>query len=228
MPSSRRLKATGLAALLALLIIFYITHGESSTHNSPFYTRTVAAIKARESAEARRDILAEEKQRLQRVEKVEIEHKVAMSAAKAEESAKTTSNSRLGAGNPYDQKPIAPDAAKPIAGRKMMGDGKVVHDSSGKATDDDGVAKVGNIPSQSSKAAVHESEEDKRAEAELNDILRKGPVIIFSKTYCPFSKKAKVSRINRLMAVCANILTYDAANITRRLLHHSSTICGGA
>ena len=198
MPSSRRLKGAGLIALLTVLVVFYVTRGASSTHNSPFYTRTVEAMKARQSAEARKDILAEEKQRLSRVEKLEFEHKVAMSVAKAEDDPKTTTTSTLGNGNPYDQKPVLPASVggKPVAGRKMM-DGKVVHDDSGKANDDDGVAKVGNVGPQSSHAVVSDTEEkeQKRAELELNDILKKGPIIIFSKTYCPYSKKAKVGSV---------------------------------
>ena len=67
------------------------------------------------------------------------------------------------------------------------------------ATDDnDGVAKVGNIELKASGAALgdstsEETEEEHRVESELNDILKKGPIIIFSKSYCPYSKKAKVS-----------------------------------
>ncbi|KAF2395551.1 glutaredoxin, partial [Trichodelitschia bisporula] len=38
---------------------------------------------------------------------------------------------------------------------------------------------------------VPETKEKQRAKDELNDILKRSPIIIFSKTYCPFSKKAK-------------------------------------
>ncbi|KAK3725243.1 hypothetical protein LTR37_000754 [Vermiconidia calcicola] len=192
MPSSRRLKATTLLALLTICIMVYITHGASSTHSSPFYTRTVEAIRERQSAESRADMLAEEKQRLERVERLEREHNVAMGVAREEAQ--------------EGQKPILPAPApqqedagkllegngKSVAGRKIMPDGKVVHDKSGKESDDDGVAKVGNVGPQSSKhAVVGEREEDFGVQDALNEILRKGPIIIFSKSYCPFSKKAK-------------------------------------
>ncbi|KAL2872201.1 glutaredoxin [Aspergillus lucknowensis] len=36
-----------------------------------------------------------------------------------------------------------------------------------------------------------EEEEEKEVKAELNGILKRSPVIIFSKSYCPYSKKAK-------------------------------------
>ncbi|KAK0628476.1 thioredoxin-like protein [Bombardia bombarda] len=39
--------------------------------------------------------------------------------------------------------------------------------------------------------AVPETEEEHAIETELNSILKKSPVIIFSKSYCPYSKKAK-------------------------------------
>ena len=67
MPSSRRMKITGLIALLTVLIIFYVSNGAKNTYISPFYTRTVEAIKNRQDAEARQDIIAEEKARLARV-----------------------------------------------------------------------------------------------------------------------------------------------------------------
>ncbi len=197
MPSSRRLKTTGLIAILVILIIFYVTNGARSTHNSPFYTRTVAAIKARQEAQARGDIIAEEHQR--RVEKVEREHKVAVAASAAHgEDAKPPPRTTNKA-DPYDQQePIvgriqSTGLARPVAGRKMMGDGKVVQ---GKAGDDDGVAKVGNVAPKSSHAVIGGSKEvteEDKVEAAFDEILKKGPIIIFSKSYCPFSKKAKVS-----------------------------------
>lgn len=36
-----------------------------------------------------------------------------------------------------------------------------------------------------------ESEEDREIDATLSNILKKAPVVIFSKTYCPYSKRAK-------------------------------------
>lgn len=154
-------------------------------------------MKDRESSQDRTSILAEEKRR---VEQLGREHKVAMDAAKPDAAPPTvpTQATDLGDRNPYDQKPIAPGAVsgRPVAGRKMMADGKVVE--SNKANGDDGVAKVGNVgPQTTHHTAPGESEEDKEKreiEATLNDILRKGPIIIFSKSYCPYSKKAKVSR----------------------------------
>ena len=200
MPSSRRVKVAGLAALLTVCIIFYITNGASSTHNSDFYTRTVTAINERQSARAREDVLAEERQRLARIERVEKEHNAAISAAQAQET-QPSSHGRAGP----EQNPVLQDVkgaasqgadGLSVAGRKYIKDGKVVTYKSSDDKENDGVAKVGNVEPQSSHAAVGdktETEEDHQVTSALNEILRKGPIIVFSKTFCPFSRKAKVS-----------------------------------
>ena len=203
MPSSRRMRVTGLVALLTVCIIFYITNGARSTHNSPFYTRTVAAIQDREAAEARKHAFSEEKERSERQQRIQREHEAALSGAVPQAT-------RPGPAGPQ-QKPIAPETAsksgsggKSVAGRKMMSDGKVVHGALPKDSDD-GVARVGNIGPQSSHAVVEKESEEHKVQDTLNEILKKGPIIIFSKSYCPFSKKAKVS------------IVHETSEITRRL-----------
>ncbi|KAG7292181.1 hypothetical protein NEMBOFW57_002216 [Staphylotrichum longicolle] len=44
---------------------------------------------------------------------------------------------------------------------------------------------------------LEETEEDREVKAELNAILKKSPIIIFSKSYCPYSKKAKGILLDR-------------------------------
>ncbi|KAJ5583644.1 hypothetical protein N7535_002264 [Penicillium sp. DV-2018c] len=87
------------------------------------------------------------------------------------------------------QKPAIPPATGdedteeiPIAGRTKMT-----------------VPKKGNQPAEVQKAVKSEEEKEREekeqkeadATAELNGILKRSPVIIFSKSYCPYSKKAK-------------------------------------
>ncbi|KAL4905707.1 hypothetical protein BDW74DRAFT_151863 [Aspergillus multicolor] len=43
--------------------------------------------------------------------------------------------------------------------------------------------------------------EQKETKAELNDILKRSPIIIFSKSYCPYSKKAKTILLDRYSIV---------------------------
>lgn len=199
MPSSRRLKATGLAALLTLCILLYITTAASSTRDSPFYTRTVTAIQNRETAEAQAAAATSERQRLELLERIEKEHNAALAAAEAEEELKAATRA---SGADVDQEPIMPYGAskvvdantgeKEVAGRKYMKDGRVVTYKPPKGVEDDGVAKLGNVDPHSSHAP-DANDSDVAIEAELNDIFRKGPIIIFSKSYCPHSRQAKVS-----------------------------------
>jgi hypothetical protein len=202
MPPTRRLKTALLLAVLATLTILYITQGASNTYSSPFYQRTVAAIQNRQDTEARDAVIAEEKTRADRVARIQEEHEKAMGATKQKpivEDVPAAPAATLKA-----QEAPAADS-KPVAGRKMTpsegnsnNGGKVVVNPN---AEDDGVARVGNTgasKSRESSAAkkLSESEEETASEheieVEMNSILKKGPIIIFSKSYCPFSKKAKV------------------------------------
>jgi len=217
MPSSRRLKVTGFIVVLTFLIIYYITNGAKSTYDSPFYARTVDAIKNRQDAEAHRDMIAEEKQRLERVERLQKEHDIAVSTKAQETEALSDAAKAAGIGQGADkQKPVMEDVkegvsavaeaakgaqtaiadkVKGVAGRKTMKDDRIV-ESTSSAKGDDGVAKVGNVEPKASNVLKSdkpgpETKEDHDVEHELNDILKRGPIIIFSKSYCPYSKKAK-------------------------------------
>jgi hypothetical protein len=204
MPSTRRLKTAIILALFATLTILYVTQAPSNTHTSPFYTRTVAAIQARRDNEARESLIAEEKTRADRVARIQEEHDQAMVANKQKpivENAPTASRSSEAA-------PAAGAEGKPAAaGRKMTPTdgnkgGKVVVNPN--SDDHEGVARVGNTGSskshessaakkkQSQSEEEEESASDHEIEVEMNSILKKGPIIVFSKSYCPFSMKAKV------------------------------------
>ncbi|MCJ1380467.1 hypothetical protein MMC17_003572 [Xylographa soralifera] len=47
------------------------------------------------------------------------------------------------------------------------------------------------------------TEEEKDLELELNSILKRSPIIIFSKSYCPFSRKAKIILLEKYLIVPA-------------------------
>lgn len=216
MPSNRRLKTAAFIAVLTVLVIFYVSNGASQTYSSPFYTRTVAAIQNRHDAEARDAMLADEKARLERVQRIEkehdkaMEHKISTSGEVGKEAAKgeqkpfvedvKDAGEKVAEGAKVAQEAITGEQGKPVAGRKMMKDGKVVVNE--KNDGNDGVAKVGNTGNTGAKAESAakkeegpESEEEHQVEVEMNSILKKGPIIVFSKSYCPFSKKAKVRLI---------------------------------
>ncbi|KAF6845334.1 glutaredoxin domain-containing protein [Colletotrichum musicola] len=80
--------------------------------------------------------------------------------------------------------PLKPDAPSEVVGKgnSAAGQDKKEKKPAGK---DNEVAK------EKTKEEKEETDEEHAVEVELNSILKKSPVIIFSKTYCPYSKKAK-------------------------------------
>ena len=200
MPSNRRGKAIGLVTLLAVCIIFYITHGASNTRNSEFYKKTVAAIQYNEEIRIREHIVAEEQQRLDRVERIAKEHSAALSAAAAGQTRAVGDGSTQTPINPngaYGAQKVADAQAgqQTPSGRRYVKDGKVVTYKSQDPKQADGVARVGNVDPNASHPPVPGEQYDKSVENALDEILRRSPIIIFSKSYCPYSMKAKVSPI---------------------------------
>lgn len=198
--------------MLALCIVYYIYSGASNTYESDFYTRTKAAIERKKTSLERDQLYADEMDRANRVERLRKEHDAAVDNANDEGrlGGPTTSLSEpavtevvAGGGKRVKgQKPLKP-AQDGSAGSQGRG-GKVVHGAPEKDSDD-GVAKIGNVrkpqakqdgdvQSEDEEEAARKKKEEAEVEAELNDILRRGPIIVFSKSYCPYSKKAKVSR----------------------------------
>ncbi|TKA81456.1 hypothetical protein B0A49_00299, partial [Cryomyces minteri] len=192
MPSQRRLKAFGLLVVLAVLTLLYMSSSARQTRNSPFYTKTVAALDAKAAAakqaaaDAAANVNANVGQRLKDAER-------AAKAAADEKGAKFVgANSAAGDRDAVVQAALAAkvaekegaDGERSVAGRKMMkggeaGDGgKVVVDEKGGS--EDGVAKVGNTgdapkAKPSSAKAEAETKEDHDVENELNAILKKSP-----------------------------------------------------
>ncbi|CAK3957292.1 hypothetical protein DOTSEDRAFT_68858 [Lecanosticta acicola] len=202
MPSGRQYRAIGLVALLTILVLYYVSNGERLTHNSEFYQKTLAALENKKDAEVRQHLIEEEKQRLERVERLQKEHDAAMATVTSALASIPTKSAAVGPA-PENQKPMVDESheaesktEKTTGGRKKMKDGKKIVDEKPASDSDDGVAKVGNVGAKSSAAAKGQkqdpgTEEAHKVELELNGILKKGPIIIFSKSYCPFSKKAK-------------------------------------
>ncbi|KXH44382.1 glutaredoxin [Colletotrichum simmondsii] len=78
--------------------------------------------------------------------------------------------------------PLKPDAPSDVVGKgnSAAGQKKKEKAANGK--------EVSETEEEEKK---DESDEEHAVEVELNSILKKSPVIIFSKSYCPYSKKAK-------------------------------------
>jgi hypothetical protein len=222
MPSSRQFRVIGLCTILALLVVYYVSNASHNTYDSDFYKSTVAAIDRKKTTAEREQVLSDEKERIERVERLRKEHEIAIDTAQA---AKPGSDGTAGEPDavpkglqPQRQKPIAEDSTtqqeKSVAGRKKVttkpDDGKIVQDRPKEDTDD-GVAKVGNVgpgkPASLEKITV-ENEEEVRVDVELDDILKKGPIIVFSKTHCPYSKKAKVGSVITFLHARADFFSF--------------------
>ncbi|KAJ5688332.1 hypothetical protein N7536_010951 [Penicillium majusculum] len=182
MPSSqRRLRLIVVAVIALLFMVFYYTGDASKIQNQKFYRSTLDAMKAKEQAKQ----------------------------AKAQEKIQQPvhapgQNDAAGAG---DRVPIAevekaavPPATEnedteeiPIAGRtKMTVPKKGSQDTPSEVQSD----VKGEEEKEREEKAKREREEKERKEAEakteLNAILKRAPIIVFSKSYCPYSKKAKL------------------------------------
>ncbi|POR39715.1 Monothiol glutaredoxin-6 [Tolypocladium paradoxum] len=81
-----------------------------------------------------------------------------------------------------NEKSLRPDPPSEVVGKGNSAEGQVKKPKGGS---DSGVSSKGK------DAAPKETEEEHEAEVEMNSILKRAPVIIFSKSYCPFSKRAK-------------------------------------
>ncbi|CAI7582905.1 unnamed protein product [Penicillium glandicola] len=182
MPSSqRRLRLIVVAVIALLFMVFYYTGDASKIQNQKFYRSTLDAMKAKEQAKQ-----AKAQEKIQD----------AVHAPGQNGAAGTSHNVPVA----EVEKPAVPPATGdedmeeiPIAGRtKMTVPKKVDQDTPSEGQLD--------IKSEEEKEreekAKREREEKERKEAEataeLNAILKRAPVIVFSKSYCPYSKKAKM------------------------------------
>ncbi|CAG8176970.1 unnamed protein product [Penicillium salamii] len=197
MPSQRRLRLAVVAVITILFLTFYYSGEASKIQNQKFYRSTVDAMKAKEANHAK----TQEK----------IQNAMHAPGGSAGTGAGAGAVAGNGAGDGTHDAP-APKVAIPpaneetedipIAGRTKMTVPK-------KGTE----VTEGGESAQSEEDKEREIKEQKEADAksELNDILKRAPsmmdpgttkettkealtpmtVIIFSKSYCPHSKRAK-------------------------------------
>ncbi|GME24534.1 putative glutaredoxin domain protein [Neofusicoccum parvum] len=210
MRSQRRLKIIALAVAIVVLTTLYLTSAARQTRESAFYHRTQSALSERErSANAAAEPnLATDDDVSKRLKAAEDKAKKSANnkgnriqevvAAGDAEKEKDRVSGKTSAKVDKDTKPGEHDE---VTGEKSVA-GRVTFKDGGKSDPVDGVAKVGNV-GDSVKAATsakasgvstiedEETEEEHQAELEINAILKKSPIIIFSKSYCRFSAKAK-------------------------------------
>ncbi|KAI4290292.1 MAG: hypothetical protein L6R35_000427 [Caloplaca aegaea] len=192
MPSTRRVKV--LAALVALVLccIVYYSNDADTISSAEFYSRTEAAMEREaQSPNFHSSNLGEHGT-------VDHDAHEPPAGGKINEPPPIPPVK----GQEHEAVLVAPDdkSVKPekdargAAGRKKYKGGEHWDVASGKQ------APVGEKQNEEEKEThlgvkdekeTKETDEEHKLEVELNSILKKGPIIIFSKSYCPYSKKAK-------------------------------------
>lgn len=194
MPSPRRIKILGLLAFVIIIsILFYTTstrqsQGLESPHDD-FYAKTVNALenKGGDSAEQKPPAKAgSEAANADEAESIARGWRLQEAAADAKKKANAKApkpdppSSVVGVGNSAELQ----GAVKGVAGRKKFTEAEkqeVIKEGAGKERENEKVIEEEEIMTPEKRAAV----------TELNLILKKSPIIIFSKSYCPHSRRAK-------------------------------------
>jgi len=162
MPSSRRFRATLLLLALVVFTAFYTTSGARQTRSSTFYTKTSDALSRPQTGDRQGD------------------DNIAGRLRAAEEAAKKSADKKAADYHGSDVPSAPKDGTRP---RKILKDGSehVLMQ----------ISEAERAKKKGEEEKVVVSEEVQEARTELNYILKRSPIIIFSKTYCPYSKKAK-------------------------------------
>ena len=130
----------------------------------------------------------------------------------AEEIVKKVTDTKLGHDN--DEIVLGAGSDKGVAGRKKQGATPLRSGVLGEAT-------AAKAPQR------EESQEEHEIEVELGSILKRSPIILFSKTYCPHSRRAKDLLIHKYKIVPAPfVVELDTHPLGSRLQDALKTTTG--
>ncbi|KAL8697592.1 MAG: hypothetical protein Q9224_002234 [Gallowayella concinna] len=194
MPSTRRVKMVVALAAVVIFCLYYFSNDASTLSSSEFYSRTLAAMDREAQRTSHVDSNTPTKhdsiihQANQGAANGKVNEPPPIPPAKGQEH-----EAVLVAPDDKSVKPDKPDA-KGVVGRKKFKGGENWDVATGKQAPI-GEKKKGDEDSEGDeevkKEEKHETEEEHEIETELNAILKRGPIIVFSKSYCPYSQKAK-------------------------------------
>ncbi|KAI9800995.1 MAG: hypothetical protein M1825_003529 [Sarcosagium campestre] len=180
MPSNRRLRTLMVIIVVLIFIILYLTSDARKAGSQDFYETTVQAM--REKTDAENAKLGETlSDRLKEAENA---------VRKAAHLRSKDETVLSGAGTSGE--------GKGVAGRKKMGPSRPASDLKGSKID-----KGKHTTDDVDKEAAAETEQDQDVKSELGSILKRSPIIIFSKTYCPHSMQAKELLVKKYKIVPA-------------------------
>ncbi|KAF5578472.1 glutaredoxin [Fusarium subglutinans] len=198
MPSPRRVRLLILATIGTFIFILFYTSGFDSHHDAETYTgqefikKTQNAMSANEPPAPIVDFATGEKAGQPHADKDgdgDVDADDQKLAAQMQERLKAAEAEAKGKAN--EKGGLRPDPPKKVVGVGSSAEGqdkdKIVKPVGGES---------GDIPAPAAAAEKKPETETRSKEAiaareELDSILKKSPVIIFSKTYCPYSKRAK-------------------------------------
>ncbi|KAL7788652.1 thioredoxin-like protein [Trichoderma ceciliae] len=186
MPSPRRMRLLMVAVVIAVVFVLFYSSGmepESDVSFKDFYEKTKEAME-RGTARGQAVINSKTGEKAGHIPAdkdgdgdIDEDDKVA--AQKLQERLQAVAQEAKDKANEKSPKPDSPS--------KIIGVG-----SSAEGQVKKGQAKVGGeVRDRAKSETIEETKEEHGAEVEMNSILKKSPVIIFSKTYCPYSKRAK-------------------------------------
>ncbi|EOO03382.1 putative glutaredoxin-c4 precursor protein [Phaeoacremonium minimum UCRPA7] len=176
MPSARRVRLLffGVLALVVMTLMYTSRLRQSQERDTrtlgDFYYKTVNGLNKAHGDQAVMGTKAgqttQDKDRDGDVDEddEQLAREMAQRLKDAEQKAKDLANAKS---------PNRPDAPEKIVGIGSSADGQGKKDEGGNSVE------------------AQETDEEHAVEVTLNDILKKSPVIIFSKSYCPYSKRAK-------------------------------------
>ncbi|KAE8549710.1 hypothetical protein EYB25_008234 [Talaromyces marneffei] len=199
MRSQRRLRLYVVVVVVFLLVFTYFTTdtgGGIQSHR--FYKKTVTAMDNAHTATIKKNNEAKDAKDRSHIQRLDLENNNNNNNGGTR---RTTSSPN--SYNEKQEKPIGASHGKAddsdeisVAGRTKMPIPKPKEDQV-RLSEKEPEAVDKPVESKSDVATEHkhetskEEEEEREASAELDSILKRSPIIVFSKSYCPFSRKAK-------------------------------------
>jgi glutaredoxin len=206
MPSPRRVRLLILATIGTFIFILFYTSGFDGRHDAEtstgqaFIKKTQNAMSANEMPAPIVDFATGEKAGSTHNDKDgdgDIDEEDKKMAEEMQQRLKAAEAEAKGKAN--EKGGLRPDPPKKVVGVGSSAEGQNKDKIIKPAAGEQGAAAVAPDAAAAGKKPVTETrtKEELEARAELDSILKKSPVIIFSKTYCPFSKRAKAILIEK-------------------------------
>ncbi|KAI9050928.1 hypothetical protein LZ554_005039 [Drepanopeziza brunnea f. sp. 'monogermtubi'] len=181
MPSMRRIKVFGLVALAFVVTILFLTKGARDGGDmgnmGDFYQKTKIAMERAPIGGG---------------------STIAGAVSKKDEEVARAMSERLKEAAQVAKDNANAKSPKPDAPSKIVGVGSAA-DGAGKGVAGRKKYAAGGAEAQEPIQEEKPTQQEQEVQAELNNILKKSPIIIFSKSFCPHSKRAKIILLDKYL-----------------------------